>query len=40
MNMMKPTVGRKVWYRPSRFDLLGPGAMAVQGSVELNTAQP
>lgn len=22
-----PTVGRKVWYRPSAFDLQGPGAM-------------
>lgn len=25
--MIKPSVGRKVWYRPSKFDLLGPGAM-------------
>lgn len=25
--MIKPTVGRKVWYRPSEFDKSGPGAM-------------
>lgn len=27
--MIQPTVGRKVWYRPSTFDKSGPGAMAV-----------
>jgi hypothetical protein len=26
---MRPTVGRKLWYRASKFDLQGPGAMAV-----------
>jgi hypothetical protein len=26
--MIKPTVGRKVWYWPSAFDKSGPGAMA------------
>lgn len=25
--IIKPTVGRKVWYRPCKNDLLGPGAM-------------
>lgn len=25
--MIKPTVGRKVWYRPSAWDKTGPGAM-------------
>ena len=28
---IKPTVGRKVWYRPSDFDVSGPGAMNVSG---------
>lgn len=32
--MIKPTVGRKVWYRPSNFDRQGPGAMTV------STGQP
>lgn len=27
--MITPTVGRKVWYRPSKFDVQGPGAMSV-----------
>lgn len=27
--VIKPTVGRKVWYRPSAFDLQGVGAMQV-----------
>lgn len=26
--VIKPTVGRKVWYRPSKFDLSGPGGMS------------
>lgn len=25
--MIKPTVGRKVWYRPTAFDKSGPGGM-------------
>jgi hypothetical protein len=25
--VIKPTVGRKVWYRPTAFDKSGPGAM-------------
>lgn len=29
--MMKPSVGRKVWYRPNRFDVIGAGGMAVAG---------
>lgn len=32
-DVIKPTVGRKVWYRPSEFDRSGPGAMQVAGSV-------
>jgi hypothetical protein len=28
--LMPPTVGRKVWYRPSDWDRTGPGAMQVQ----------
>ena len=27
--MIKPTVGRKVWYKPSAHDMLGRGGMAV-----------
>lgn len=27
-NIIKPTVGRKVWYRPCKDDLIGLGAMA------------
>lgn len=27
--IIKPTVGRKVWYRPSAYDLTGMGAMQV-----------
>lgn len=29
--MIAPTVGRKVWYRPTEFDKSGPGAMRVVG---------
>lgn len=29
-NIIKPTVGRKVWYRASKFDMQGPGGMQVQ----------
>lgn len=25
--VITPTVGRKVWYRPNKFDMTGPGAM-------------
>lgn len=28
--MITPTVGRKVWYRPTKNDLIGLGAMVVQ----------
>jgi hypothetical protein len=38
--MMKPTVGRKVWYRPSKFDLTGPGAMQIAGSLDAGNSQP
>jgi len=27
--IITPTIGRKVWYRPSKNDLLGPGSMQV-----------
>ena len=33
-NVIKPTVGRKVWYRPSKADQLGPIPMSV------STGQP
>ncbi|MES2262122.1 MAG: hypothetical protein V4724_26680 [Pseudomonadota bacterium] len=29
--MITPTVGRKVWYRPSAYDKSGPGAMQAYG---------
>lgn len=35
-----PSVGRKVWYRPTQNDLRGPIPMTVAGSVEAGTAQP
>lgn len=34
--MIKPTVGRKVWYRPAEFDTLGPGAMQVTADQPLD----
>lgn len=34
--MITPTVGRKVWYRPSRNDLLGPSPMTMQGNPDTN----
>lgn len=34
--MIKPTVGRKVWYRPAKFDTLGPGAMQVTADQPLD----
>ena len=34
--MIKPTVGRKVWYRPSPFDKTGIGAMQVAGEQPLD----
>jgi hypothetical protein len=40
MSIIKPTVGRKVWYRPSKSDLHGPVPMTVAGSVHAGTAQP
>ncbi|MEO8296334.1 MAG: hypothetical protein ABI574_00860 [Burkholderiales bacterium] len=38
--MIKPTVGRKLWYRPSDSDLHGPIPMSVCGSPRAGTAQP
>jgi len=38
--VINPTVGRKVWYRPSKFDTLGPGAMQLAGSLDGGNAQP
>lgn len=35
-NIIKPTVGRKVWYRPSKDDQLGPTPMAVTGNQPLD----
>ncbi|MBB5204433.1 hypothetical protein HNQ51_001747 [Inhella inkyongensis] len=40
MNLIKPTVGRKVWYRPSLYDLAGPVPMSISGSVAAGNAQP
>lgn len=34
--MIKPTVGRKVYYRPSRSDLTGPVPMSMQGNPDHN----
>jgi len=38
--MIKPTVGRKVWYVASDNDLKGPMPMSVAGSREAGTLQP
>lgn len=38
--IIKPTVGRKVWYRPCPGDLLGPAPMNVTGSISAGTSQP
>ena len=38
--IIKPTVGRKVWYRPSRNDIIGPLPMSVSGSIEAGNAAP
>lgn len=38
--IIKPTVGRKVWYRPSKHDLTGPVPMQIAGSLEAGTAAP
>jgi hypothetical protein len=38
--MIKPTVGRQVWYRPSVSDQLGPVPMSVAGSIQRGEAQP
>lgn len=35
-----PTVGRKVWYRPSKSDLMGPVPMAVNGSIDAGNCAP
>lgn len=34
--MITPTVGRKVWYRPSRSDLTGPLPMSMMGNPDFN----
>ena len=34
--LIKPSVGRKVWYRPSEFDKSGPGGMSVAGVAPLD----
>lgn len=34
--MIKPTVGRKVYYRPSKNDLTGPVPMTMQGNPSFN----
>lgn len=36
--IIKPTVGRKVWYRPCANDLKGP--MVIAGSLESGNSQP
>lgn len=38
--VITPTVGRKVWYRPCANDLLGPVPMQVCGSIEAGNIQP
>lgn len=38
--MIKPTVGRKVWYYVSKNDVAGPIPMVTQGSREAETLQP
>jgi len=35
-NVIKPTVGRKVWYRPSANDVVGPVPMSVAGDQPLD----
>lgn len=40
MSVTKPTVGRKVWYRPSKHDVVGPVPMMTAGSLEYGTAAP
>jgi len=34
--MIKPTVGRKVWYRPNHYDKQGRNGMAVSGDAPLD----
>jgi hypothetical protein len=34
--VIRPSVGRKVWYRPSAHDLIGVGAMSVAGGQPLD----
>lgn len=38
--IIKPTVGRKVWYRPYQYDQTGPVPMQVSGSLHDGTDQP
>jgi len=39
-SVIKPSIGRKVWYRPSKSDITGPMPMSICGSIEAGTAQP
>lgn len=38
--VIKPTVGRKVYYRPSQHDLKGPVPMMISGSLESGNSAP
>lgn len=38
--IITPSVGRKVWYRPSKSDLVGPIPMCISGSLDAGSAQP
>lgn len=38
--IISPSVGRKVWYRPSQGDTFGPITMSVSGSIHDQTAAP
>lgn len=35
-----PSVGRKVWYRPSKFDMQGPVPMTISGSLPDGNIHP
>ena len=38
--IIKPTVGRKVWYRPSKHDVAGIGGMTVAGHIGAGAPDP
>lgn len=38
--MIQPTVGRKVWYRPSKYDVMGSFPMTLVGNLDAGNAQP